>query len=135
MDNIGQEQRRCIMDKQRWQDWTVVTLGIYLVLAPLIGIGTIGGVAAINSYVVGTLIALIAFSAVAQMEVWKEYINIILGFWLVAAPFVLNFTDLVAPVWNQVIVGILVAGVALDAILEKPPTSTGHNDHVGHGHA
>ncbi|NOY67267.1 MAG: SPW repeat protein [Gammaproteobacteria bacterium] len=123
------------MDKQRWQDWTVVTLGIYLVLAPLIGIGTIGGVAAINSYVVGTLIALIAFSAVAQMEVWKEYINIILGFWLVAAPFVLNFTDLVAPVWNQVIVGILVAGVALDAILEKPPTSTGHNDHVGHGHA
>lgn len=123
------------MDKQRWQDWTVVTLGIYLVLAPLIGIGTIGGVAAINSYVVGTLVALIAFSAVAQMEVWKEYTNMILGFWLVAAPFVLNFTDLVVPVWNQVIVGILVAGVALDAILEKPPTSTGHNDHVGHGHA
>lgn len=124
------------MKKQRWQDWTNVLLGAYLVLLPFFGIGVIGGVAATNSFVVGTAVVLFALAAITRLEVWEEYTNVVLGLWLVAAPFVLNFTNLADSTWNQVIVGVLIAGIAFDVILKMPPKSKiGHGDHKGHGHA
>jgi len=96
------------MKEQRWQDWTNVLLGGFLVVAPFIGIGVANDVAAINSYVTGSAILLIAFAALTRMEVWKEYTNLVLGAWLIVAPFVLSFTTLVGPTYNQIIVGLLV---------------------------
>jgi len=119
-------------EQQRWQDWTNVLLGAFLVLAPLIGIGAISDVAAINSYVTGAAVALFAFAAISHADLWKEYTNLVLGVWLIVAPFALGFTALVGPTYNQIIVGLLIGGVALAAILQKTPTiGEGH----GHGHA
>jgi hypothetical protein len=76
------------MKEQRWQDWINVLLGVWLVLAPLFGIGGIADAAAINSYLTGTLV-------------------VILAFWALARP----------QMWDQVIVGLLIGGVALGATL------------------
>jgi len=119
------------MKTQRWQDWTNILLGAWLVLAPFIGIGTPDGTAAINSYLVGTGVVLIAFAAIAQPDVWKEYTNVGLGLWLIFAPFVLGFTGLVGPMLNQIIAGLLIGGIALGVTLEKTTPIEGH----GHGHA
>jgi len=120
------------MKEQRWQDWTNVLLGAWLVLAPFIGIGVVSDIAAINSYLIGTAVVLFAFAAINHADLWKEYTNLALGVWLIAAPFVLSFSKLVGPTYNQVIVGLLIGGVALAAILQKTPTEgQGH----GHGHA
>jgi len=121
------------MKKQRWQDWTNVLLGAYLVLAPFFGIGATGDVAAINSYLTGTAVAIFAIAALARPQLWEEYTNMVLGLWLIAAPFVLGFTNLAGPMWNQIIVGLLIGGAALAVTLEKsvPMEGSGH----GHGHA
>ncbi len=123
------------MKEQRWQDWTVVLLGVWLVLAPFLGIGAIGGVAAINSYLIGTVVALVAFAAIAQPDLWKEYTNMILGLWLIAAPFILSFTNVAGPMWNQIIVGLLIAAAAFDVTLRMSTPKDTHGGPEGHGHA
>ncbi len=119
------------MKETRWQDSTNVLLGGWLILAPFFGIGVTGDIAAINSYLTGTAVAIFAITALVRPQMWEEYTNLVLGFWLIIAPFVLGFTNLVGPMYNQIIVGLLIGGVALAVTLEKTPPTAGH----GHGHA
>ncbi len=123
------------MKEQRWQDWINVLLGAWLILAPFLGIGGISDVAAINSYLTGTAVAIFAIAALVRPQVWEEYTNMVLGLWLILAPFALGFTNLAGPFWNQVIVGLLIGGTALGVTMQKstPPTSTPPT--AGHGHA
>lgn len=123
------------MKKQRWQDWTNVLLGVWLALAPFSGVGVTGDVAAINSYLTGTAVAIFAIAALARPQMWEEYTNMVLGLWLIAAPFALGFTNLAGPMWNQIIVGLLVGGAALAATLQKSMPTAGHGGHHGHGPA
>ncbi len=122
------------MKEIRWQDWTIVLLGVWLVLSPFFGIGAIGDVAAINSYLIGAVVTLVAFMAIAKSEVWKEYTNLTLGLWLIAAPFVLSFTNLAGPMWNQIIVGLLISAAAFDVTLRMSKPTKGHGGPEGHGH-
>ncbi len=119
------------MREQRWQDWTNLLLGAYLVLAPFFGIGAVGDVAAINSYLTGTAVAIFAIAALARPQLWEEYTNLVLGLWLIVAPFALGFTNLAGPMYNQIIVGLLIGGTALAVTMQKVTPTTGH----GHGHA
>jgi len=119
------------MREQHWQDGTSLLLGAWLVLSPFFGIGAIGDVAAINSYLTGTAVVIFSIVALARPQLWEEYSNLVLGLWLIAAPFALGFTNLVGPMWNQIIVGLLVGGPALAATLQKSAPMAGH----GHGHA
>ncbi len=104
---------------------------MYLVLAPFF-IGTVNDAAAINSYLTGTAVAIFAIAALARPQMWQEVTNMILGLWLIVAPFALGFTGLAVPAYNQMIVGILIGGVALTVTMQKStPATTGH----GPGHA
>ncbi len=122
------------MKEARWQDWSIVLLGVWLVLSPFIGIGVTGDIAAVNSYVVGTAVAFFAFAAISRPRMWKEFTNLVLGFWLIVAPFTLGFANLLGPTVNQIIVGLLVGGIALMVTLGKTTPTVGHGGH-GHGHA
>lgn len=123
------------MTNQRWQDWTIILLGVYLVLAPFLGIGVVTGAAAVNSYLIGTAVVVIALFATVRPEIWEEYINLAFGLWLIAAPFVLGFTNLVAPTWNQIIVGLLISAFSFNVILENSAKKAGHVVHKEHhGH-
>lgn len=120
------------MKEARWQDWTLVLFGAWLILSPFIGIGVSGDTAAMNSYVTGTLVVFFAFAAISHTDMWKEYSSLVLGLWLIIAPFVLSFSALVGPTYNQILMGLLVSGVALAAILQKTPTSGQGHGHHGH---
>lgn len=41
---------------------------------------------------------------------WQAWLSVILGIWLILAPFLLNFTG--AARWNSLVVGIIVAIVS-----------------------
>ena len=114
------------MKEQRWQDWTIAVLGAWLVFSPLVGIGAISDVAAINSYLTGTAVAIFGIAALVRPQMWEEYVALILGFWLVVAPFVLGFTTLGGPVLNQIIIGLLVGGIALTVTMHKSTTKEEH---------
>lgn len=112
---------------QRWQDWVILTLGVWLFFAPFfISYGSTTGAAAWSSYVIGAVAAVVATSALwTPASQQEEWVNLVLGLWLVIAPFALGFhaSEAVAA-WNHIVVGILIAGDAIWAMAAKPSSGT-----------
>lgn len=48
-----------------------------------------------------------------QTVQWTSGINIVAGLWLIIAPFVLGYHEIQAALWNDVLVGIIVAAFAV----------------------
>ncbi len=48
-----------------------------------------------------------------------SWINFILGLWLIVAPFALHYQDSITAMWNNVIVGIVIAVLAIIRALES----------------
>jgi SPW repeat len=62
------------------------------------------------------LVAAVALAALVRVMAWEEWANLVLGVWLVISPWMLGFSGLVAAMWNAVIVGAVVAVLALWAL-------------------
>lgn len=102
----------------RWEDWANLILGAWLIIAPFTGLGGTSDIAAWNSYVAGTAVAIFALAALVRPQLWEEWLNLVVGAWLVIAPFALGFTDQYGVMWNQIVVGLAIAGVALWAVAQ-----------------
>lgn len=86
-----------------------IAAGIWLILAPFI-LGYTEIVQALwNDIIVGVIVAVIAalrvFTPVRSN--WLSWVNVILGFWLIVAPFILGY-PIATPRWNDIILGIII---------------------------
>lgn len=107
--------------EKRWQDWANVLFGIWLIVSPyILGYTDTGTLAATHSYAIGIAVVVFAFAAIYRYYRWEEGINLVLGLWLIAAPFVLDFAHVEPAAWNHVATGILIGIDALSALLQKP---------------
>ncbi len=100
----------------RWEDWSNACLGAWLIIAPFLGLGHVNDSAAWNSYLVGTIVVLVAAAGIVRVRPWEEWTNLTAGVWLLLAPFFMHFTNQQSEMWNQVVVGgliIVVSGSAL----------------------
>jgi hypothetical protein len=111
-------------DENHWPDWANLVLGIWLFISPwALGFASSGpsggtnaapgGGSALSSaswdaWIVGILIALVAISALSRMALWQEWVNLILGAWVVIAPWALGFSNISNAAWDHWIVGFLV---------------------------
>jgi hypothetical protein len=100
------------MDRRRmaWDSGAVLILGLWLVVAPLfLGYGFVGA-AVWNGLFVGTLVIILAgVKAFGQFRnPAAGWLNVLLGAWLVLAPFVLDYSAANRLLWNAVIVGLLI---------------------------
>jgi len=106
--------------KQRWQDWVNLILGVWLFITPFLGLVAVTSLGAWNSYVFGVIIAGFSIWALVQPRAWEEWINLVIGVWLIIAAFLLGFETNGAGMWNHIIVGIIVGVDALWALLANP---------------
>lgn len=53
-----------------------------------------------------------------KVKHWQDLVNVILGGWLLASPWVLAYQAEAKPMWNSVILGLLIAAIALYALFE-----------------
>jgi len=111
--------------KTRWQDWINLIFGAWLFFSPWLLKYTTLGTASWNSFVFGVAIVVFAVWALFAPKVWEEWTNLILGLWLIIAPWALGFSTHALATWNLVVVvvGVVVAVLSLAAVGRKPPTS------------
>ena len=106
--------------------WTNVVLGLWLLISPF-ALGY-SGTAATEDIIVGILIAAFALwrALGEETEAMKgvSWTVAILGVWAIIAPFALGYTAISVAVWNDVIVGLIVAVLAVARSLETPHTET-----------
>ncbi len=114
---------------RRWQDWANLILAIWLFISPWVlqfGGATLGGAAAAwNAWVLGVIVFLVALSAIGSMELWQEWINLILGAWIFAAPWALGFTFLPPASWDHWFVGALIFLISLSSLRSGRDVPTG----------
>jgi hypothetical protein len=51
-------------------------------------------------------------------ERWQDSLNVVLGLWLIVSPWILGFAPETTAMWNAVLMGAVIALVALGALVE-----------------
>lgn len=104
----------------KWASGANIVLGLWLIIAPFL-LGYTGIAAAMwNEIIVGVIVVVLAWLRVSNpgRMTWLSWSNVVLGLWLIAAPFVLGYSGTAAAMWNEVIVGLLIAGLGTWSALE-----------------
>lgn len=92
-----------------WSLVATMALGLWLMFAPSV-FGT-RGAAANSDHLVGALVITIAGIATAEVTRAGRWLNLLLGGWLIAVPWLLEGAGPAAR-WNDVIVGVLLIGLS-----------------------
>ncbi|MGE5224301.1 MAG: SPW repeat protein [Omnitrophica WOR_2 bacterium] len=101
--------------------WIAAILGLWQLLSPFI-LGYSGTMVALwNAVIVGIVLIVLgvwsALSSSATTTRALDWINFLVGLWLIVSPFLLAFTGISIAFWDAVIVGIVVAVIDLVAAL------------------
>lgn len=111
--------------QQRWQDRAGVVLGVLLFLSPwLVGFSAMTAAAA-SAWIIGIATVVIFAVALAKPQQWEEWVNVVLAVVLLLSPFVLGFTGVAGAAWTHWILGILIGGDAIWALMEERGGATG----------
>ena len=76
------------------QDAGKFLLALWLFVSPWMMNYTQIHLAVWNGDIVGIIVAVFSLAAMFKFTSWEEWINIIAGFWLIASPWVLDYTAL-----------------------------------------
>ena len=104
------------MSIKHWQDPVNLILGLWLVISPWALNFQAEANPTWNAVILGVVIAAVALFALFQVKAWEEWVNLVLGIWLIISPWIIGFSGVVTAMWNAVIVGAVVALLALWAL-------------------
>lgn len=100
----------------RWQEWASFALGLWLAVSPWIVGYAEHEAATANAAFVGLALALASHFEATFDRISAEWLNLGMGLWLVAAPFVLGFGAAAVATANSIAVGTLVTALAGSAL-------------------
>lgn len=110
----------------RWENWVNLILGIWLIFSPsILPYDAHARGAALmqwNQLVVGLAVTVFSALALFKVKPWEEWLNFVLGAWLFFSPWVFSFPNSSILMWNNLIVGLLIAvlaGIAVQ-IIQQP---------------
>lgn len=99
-------------------NWLNPILGIWVIISPFVLGFSRNQTAMWNNVATGGAVLLVALGR-AGTGVAPSVLNVLLGGWLIASPFVLGLSRQVT-FWNNIILGIVIAICALFALGQRP---------------
>ena len=96
---------------KQWEDWCNWLLGIWLCISPWTLQFNLDSVATQATVIPGLLIIVAEVVTLSVFRAWEEWINVILGAWLVISPWALGISVPAARA-NFAVVGLLVMALA-----------------------
>ena len=98
--------------KESGVDVVNLILAAFLLLTPMMVGFASDHVAAPNAWVSGIVIGAVAIAALTKFAEWEEWINLLLGVWVLVSPWVLSFSAQTTARWAHVGIGLSVAVLA-----------------------
>jgi hypothetical protein len=80
--------------------------------------------AAWDAWVVAVIVGVLSIAAISRLAVWEEWVNLVVGVWLFFSPWILGFAGLYSATWNSLIVGFLIAVLAVWGIMAARSVGT-----------
>jgi SPW repeat len=100
----------------RWQEWASFALGLWLAVSPWLAGYADNEAATANAVFLGLALALAAhFDASCELNA-AEWLVLVAGVWLVASPFVLDFSGVLVATVNAIAVGGFITALAGSAL-------------------
>jgi len=90
------------------QDWINVVLAGCLFLAPWVLGFAEERYAAWNAWISAVVIAAVAVAALLAFTEWEEWVRLVLGVWVIVAPWILGFVSNQPAMWAHVVLGLLI---------------------------
>src|SRR5258708_30938752 len=111
--------------KARYCDVEKLSGGSTLFFSPRV-VGVAAGRASRNAYTSGIGIGVLAIAALAAFAIWEEWLNLIVGLWVLVSPWVLGFQGTTAMTVHVVIGAAvaIIAAIALWMMSQSPPRLT-----------
>ena len=95
--------------RAHYQDWISLACAVLLFISPWI-LAFSGDVTATRAaWITGVVVAIFAVAALVQFAEWEEWISLLLGVWMIVAPWVVGFSTLGVAVAAFVVLGLVVA--------------------------
>jgi len=97
----------------RTAGWINLILGVWLIVSPFL-LGFAGMGLSRSNVIFGIIIAILSLFQVSSPSesTWAGWLSALFGIWVLISPFILGFVGMGA-LWNGIIVGIVVAIVAI----------------------
>jgi hypothetical protein len=86
-------------------------LGAFLFISPWL-FSFAPGAESWNAWIAGAIIVVLSIAALSAFAEWEEWLNLIVGLWVIISPWVLKFSGAVDAMRTAVIVGTIVAILA-----------------------
>jgi SPW repeat-containing protein len=96
------------MENKHPQDWANLVFAILLFISPWVFGFSADRLVAGNAWICGIIIAALAIGALSAFQEWEEWLNLLVGIWVVVSPWVLGFAAMTNVRWTNVVLGILV---------------------------
>jgi hypothetical protein len=99
-----------------------IIAGLWLIISPFVLGYTALPVALWDTLIVGIVVLVLAWARAANPErhAGLSWLNLLLGIWLIVSPFALTYSTYPRPTWNGVIVGFIVAILAIWSAAATP---------------
>ncbi|MDB5790050.1 MAG: hypothetical protein JWQ80_74 [Massilia sp.] len=94
------------LSAKRWQDGIILLLGAWLFVSPWVMGYPSDSPPAVNAFIAGAIIATLAIFDLYQTDVWAVFVNIIVGAWVAASPWVVDVVADGAMSMSMLVVGI-----------------------------
>jgi hypothetical protein len=117
---------------KRWQDQVILLLGIWLFVSPWAFGYPSSSPPALNAFIVGAIMAILAAFDLYQTHVWAVLLNLILGVWVTVSPWMLDVMRDRRLSASLLIVGIATIVLAMWELRTDPEL---HDQWVGTGTA
>jgi membrane-bound ClpP family serine protease len=96
---------------RQWEDWVSWGLGIWLLIAPWTLHFDLHPSAMRASVITGVLLLLVEAITLSAFRAWEEWLNVVLGAWLIVAPWAVGASGAVRA--NFIVVGVVVLALAV----------------------
>lgn len=108
------------LSKTRWQDQVILLMGIWLSLSAWV-LGYPGdSPAALNAYIAGSIMALLAAFDLYKTYVWAVLLNLLLGVWVAISPWMIGLVDERPMTTSLLAVGVATVVLALWELHSDP---------------
>lgn len=108
------------MKTAKWENVLILCIGLWLFSIPWTVSWGFGAndinVIMWNFTMVGAVVVFDSIVAIRHLRVWAEWLSLIMGAWLVFSPLFLFYYDNSFLLWNSIIFGVAIAGLAALAI-------------------
>lgn len=98
------------------QDWIMLVCGVLLFVSPwAMGFSADSGPAR-AAWAGGIAIAAMAITALVQFAEWEDWVALVAGVLMIAAPWMIGFAGMAYAVWAFVVLGLIVALASISEI-------------------